>query len=101
MDKYGRKDGWELMRELTDAKSERINEMRNPERIDEILKLISEIWHKNPDLRLCQLIGNCVGSTSYSGEDLYYVEDNELQIELQRVVDEIELVKKFLDSRKE
>ena len=51
--------------------------MRNPERIDEILKLISEIWHKNPDLRLCQLIGNCFGSG-----DLYYQEDDELQDKL-------------------
>ena len=44
--------------------------MRNPERIDEILKLISEIWHKNPDLRLCQLIGNC-----FEAKDLYHIED--------------------------
>ena len=93
MDKYGRKDGWELMRELTDAKSERINEMRNPERIDEILKLISEIWHKNPDLRLCQLIGNC-----FEAGDLYHIEDDMLQKELQRRVDEIKLFEKFLDN---
>jgi len=56
--------------------------MRNPERIDEILKLISEIWHKNPDLRLCQLIGNCwddheLRDSSY--DDSYYVEDVVLQ----------------------
>ena len=30
MDKYGRKDGWEMMRELADAESEIINDMRSP-----------------------------------------------------------------------
>ena len=52
---------------------------RSPKRIDEILELISKIWHKNPDLRLCQLIGNCVGDTKWHSKDLYYLEDNELQ----------------------
>ena len=47
------------------------------ESIDEILKLISEIWHKNPDLRLCQLLGNCVRINDY-----YYIEDDVLQEEL-------------------
>lgn len=48
--------------------------MRNPDRIDEILKLISKIWYKNPDLRLTQLIGNI-----FIEKDLYYVEDDKLQ----------------------
>ena len=48
--------------------------MRNPDRIDEILKLISKIWHENPDLRLCQLIGNC-----FTQFDFYYIEDDVLQ----------------------
>ena len=52
--------------------------MRNPERIDEILELISEIWHKNPDQRLCQLIGNCVINTGWYAKDLYYFEDTAL-----------------------
>lgn len=30
MDKYGRKDGWEMMRECADAESEIINDMRSP-----------------------------------------------------------------------
>lgn len=33
--------------------------MRDPKRIDRILKLIEKIWKKHPGLRLCQLIGNC------------------------------------------
>ena len=57
------------------------------ESIDEILKLISEIWHKNPDLRLCQLIGNCF---IWRETDLYYVEDNILQDKL---------IDKYLDGK--
>ena len=30
--------------------------MRPPERIDEILELIGEIWKKNPDMRFMQLL---------------------------------------------
>lgn len=47
--------------------------MRNPERIDKILQEISRIWHKYPDLRLGQLIGNVL-----EGTNLYYVEDDGL-----------------------
>lgn len=60
--------------------------MRNPERIDEILECISTIWHKNPDLRLCQLIGNCfpemVDDYGLRDVDLYYIEDGVLQDKL-------------------
>ena len=63
--------------------------MRNPERIDEILKLISEIWHKNPELRLCQLIKNCfseeVDDYGLRDVDLYYLEDGVLQDRLEKV----------------
>ena len=48
--------------------------MRNLKRISRILKLIDKIWHKNPDLRLCQLLGNCFGA-----QDLYYIEDDLLE----------------------
>ena len=47
--------------------------MRDPERIDKILKEIGDIWHKYPDMRLGQLIGNVL-----EGPNLYYVEDNGL-----------------------
>jgi len=52
--------------------------MRDPERIDEILELISDIWHKNPDLRLCQLLSNAAIRSSWPEKDLYYLEDDEL-----------------------
>lgn len=47
--------------------------MRDPKRIDVILQEISNIWHKYPDMRLGQLIGNVL-----EGVSLYYVEDNGL-----------------------
>ena len=47
--------------------------MRDPKRIPKTLKLIEKIWTKYPDLRLMQIILNCVdeGAT-------YYTEDEEL-----------------------
>ena len=47
--------------------------MRDPKRIDVILQEISVIWHKYPDMRLGQLIGNVL-----EGPSLYYVEDDSL-----------------------
>lgn len=44
--------------------------MRDPNRIDEVLREIGIIWHKHPDMRLGQLIGNVL-----EGASLYYVED--------------------------
>ena len=51
--------------------------MRDPTRIDRILKLISEIWKEHPDLRLCQLIENSLGSHC-----VYYKEDDDLETKL-------------------
>lgn len=47
--------------------------MRDAKRIDVILQEISNIWHKYPDMRLGQLIGNVL-----EGISLYYVEDDGL-----------------------
>lgn len=47
--------------------------MRDPKRIDRIMLLIGKIWVKNPDLRLCQLIGNV------APYDNYHVEDEDLE----------------------
>ena len=47
--------------------------MRDPNRIDYILKCLSKIWKKYPDLRLGQLIGNSMDLTT-----LYYTEDKKL-----------------------
>jgi len=48
--------------------------MRDPNRIYEILRILSKIWFKNPELRLGQLILN--GCPTDSG--LYYLEDEDL-----------------------
>lgn len=55
--------------------------MRDKKRITRISKLIGKIWRKNPDLRLCQLIGNCYDHL----EDIYYVNDGELEQRLKEV----------------
>ena len=47
--------------------------MRDPKRIDVILTALGNIWHKYPDMRLGQLIGNVL-----EGPSLYYVEDSGL-----------------------
>lgn len=47
--------------------------MRDPKRIEVVLQEISNIWHKYPDMRLGQLIGNVL-----EGPSLYYVEDDGL-----------------------
>jgi len=51
-----------------------VAKMRNPKRIKRILKQIEDIWEANPDLRLCQLIGNC-----FAAGDHYYKEDSDLE----------------------
>ena len=51
--------------------------MRDPKRIPRILRLVLIIWLKDPDMRLCQLIGNC-----YPAGDLYNKEDDELEEKL-------------------
>lgn len=56
--------------------------MRDPKRIEVILQEISNIWHKNPDMRLGQLIGNVL-----EGPSLYYVEDDSLVAALQDMYD--------------
>jgi len=54
--------------------------MRDPARIEKILSVIREIWYRNPDLRLSQLIMNALG-IAY---DPYYIEDDDLLIALQK-----------------
>jgi hypothetical protein len=47
--------------------------MRNPKRIDIILKQVKEIWVLCPDIRLGQLISNI---RPESDPDLFYLEDD-------------------------
>lgn len=56
---------------------------RKKERIKRIIKLIERIWKKRPELRLCQLIGNC-----FDSKDLYHKEDDELEKRLRDIYKE-------------
>ena len=64
--------------------------MRDPKRIDGILQEISNIWHKYPDMRLGQLIGNVL-----EGASLYYVEDDGLVNALKDMYSEAKETVKF------
>lgn len=54
--------------------------MKDPKRINRILELIRNIWEKKPNMRLCQVIGNC-----FPAGDLYYKEDDILEKSLKGV----------------
>jgi len=53
--------------------------MRDPKRIKKILDKIEEIWKKDTNLRLTQLIGNC-----FEPGDLYHIEDDKLLEKLEK-----------------
>ena len=67
--------------------------MRDPKRIDVILQEIGAIWHKYPDMRLGQLIGNVL-----EGPSLYYVEDDSLVKALKDMYEGAEEPIKFDDE---
>lgn len=79
--------------------------MRDPNRIPRILMLIETIWLQCPDLRLCQLIGNC-----FANSDLYYIDDDELERKIREtyydygfavcVSEFVELLTEYLDGKK-
>lgn len=48
---------------------------RDPKRIKRIVKLLEKRWEAVPDWRLGQLLVNC----TFTGEDLFYLEDDELE----------------------
>lgn len=58
--------------------------MRDPKRIKPLLRQIGKIWQENPDLRLCQLIGNC-----FPPGDNYHKEDELLSYRLKEIYKEI------------
>lgn len=47
--------------------------MRDPARIPRVLALLDEYWHRYPDLRLAQIIGNFAPFS-----DTYHYEDDAL-----------------------
>lgn len=48
--------------------------MRNPKRIDKIIELLREAWHKEPDQRLGQFVSNLLGT---GPQDVFFPEDEE------------------------
>ena len=58
--------------------------MRDPQRIDELLTLLREVWVKVPDWRLTQLIHNAIEPEPPSSE-IFFVEDTELMDMLRRM----------------
>ena len=59
-------------------KRKKINKLKQSKL--QLLNLVYEIWQKNKELRLCQLIGNC-----FPAGDLYYMEDKQLATKLKEV----------------
>jgi uncharacterized protein YihD (DUF1040 family) len=55
--------------------------MRDPDRIDKILYMLSHLWHKYPDLRLGQLL---YGFANFIG-DIFNYEDDETYTVLKEV----------------
>ena len=54
--------------------------MRDPARIDRILDKLKIYWHKNPDLRLGQLVYNLSPvDPVILRSDVFYLEDNKLE----------------------
>ena len=60
--------------------------MRDPNRIEPMIALIREIWYKQPDLRLTQLIMNALNMN----QDPYYVEDEKLKKALEEYKEQTE-----------
>jgi hypothetical protein len=57
--------------------------MRDPERIDKILKEISRIWKKYPDLRFGQLLENIFGCERNDNRCIFHIEDDIILVRLE------------------
>ena len=54
-----------------------IGQGRDPARIDRILDKLREVWERNPDLRLAQLVVKAAGANQPCPE-VFYIEDDAL-----------------------
>jgi uncharacterized protein YihD (DUF1040 family) len=57
--------------------------MNKPKNIPEIIGLLQELWVRNPDLRLMQLLINVVNPCA----DLYHLKDDVLEAKLHAALD--------------
>lgn len=65
--------------------------MRDPVRIEPLLKLIKEIWTRHPDLRLGQLL-DCAREEVDHDIDMFYVEDELLRVGLEALEERCRLL---------
>lgn len=59
--------------------------MRDPNRIYEFIKVLTEAWSNNPDLRFGQIIENIKRYSNKS--DLFYIEDEDM----------LQIIKEYFD----
>ncbi|MEM1180239.1 MAG: hypothetical protein AAGM22_17990 [Acidobacteriota bacterium] len=59
--------------------------MRDPERIDEVLRDLAIVWRKDPDLRLGQLMMLLVRPEAPSPE-MFNIEDSQLHKRIRRAI---------------
>jgi uncharacterized protein YihD (DUF1040 family) len=59
--------------------------MRDPERIDRMIQLLRDTWSQVPDWRLTQLVINA-SDTQHDCGPVFYLEDDELERRLQRLL---------------
>ncbi len=73
-------ESFELMDKIGMTKGEGLGKIkRTRTKIKHIMKILTDLWLENPNLRFCQLIGNC-----FISGDMYYIEDETL-IEMLRI----------------
>lgn len=58
--------------------------MRDPNRIDDILELLREVWVKVPDWRLTQLVINA-SATEHDCGPVFFMDDDEFEQHLRRL----------------
>lgn len=72
--------------------------MRDPARIDEMVLVLRDIWRREPDLRLGQLIFNAARMGDSTVEDVFNIEDGVLRKGLVRYLELINAKKKGSDE---
>lgn len=64
--------------------------MRDPARIDQVLALLEEVWRRDPELRLGQLIYNAARLREPQLFDVFSIEDSILQESLIRYLEQLQ-----------
>ncbi len=60
--------------------------MRDPKRIKIICQLLENVWNHYPELRLGQLLINFVFGSQGRDSHIYFKEDDEIEISLNKVI---------------